>query len=224
MELLSVVLSTFLSIAVIFIITKLMGHKQVAQLDFFDYVSGITIGSIAAELATDIEAPWKPLVATVVYGIVSMILNYITRRIMRSRRYVNGAPIVLMEGGRIYRESMKKAKLDLTEFMLLCRERGYFDLDDIGIALFECNGKLSVLPRAESRPVTARDLEIGVKTDSRGYEIIMDGVTLFENLVRIGRDERWLSGRLSELGYADVGGVLLAIYYPADGRLSVYPM
>ena len=224
MELFRVVLSALFSVAVIFIITKLMGHKQVGQLDFFDYVCGITIGSIAAELATDIEAPWKPLVATVVYGAASMLLNYTTRKLMRTRRYINGAPIVIMEGGRIYRESMKKAKLDLTEFMLLCRERGFFDLDDIGMALFECNGKLSVLPRAESRPVTARDLEIGVRTDTRGYEIIMDGVTVFENLRYIGRDEVWLSARLSELGYADTNEVLLAIYYPADGRMSVYPM
>ena len=119
MELIKLILTALLSVVSLFIITKIMGHKQVAQLDFFDYISGITIGSIAAELATELEAPWKPLIAMLCYGGVSILLSLISQRMPRSRKYVNGTPTILMDNGKIYKENLKKAKLDLSEFMLL---------------------------------------------------------------------------------------------------------
>ena len=75
MEIISVILTSLLSVAALFIITKIMGHKQIAQLDFFDYVSGITIGSIGAELATELESPVRPLIALAIYGLASLLLN-----------------------------------------------------------------------------------------------------------------------------------------------------
>ena len=139
MDIIKVVLTALLSVVALFIITKIMGHKQVSQLDFFDYVSGITIGSIGAELATELEEPYKPLIAVCVYGGVSVILSLVAHKIPRTRKYINGTPTILMNGGKIYRKNLKKAKLDLSEFMLLCREQGYFDLDEIQMAVFEHN-------------------------------------------------------------------------------------
>ena len=126
MDIIKVILTSLLSVAALFIITKIMGHKQVAQLDFFDYVSGITIGSIGAELATNLEEPWKPLIALGIYGGVSVILSLLTHKFPKTRKYINGTPTILMNEGKIYRKNLKKAKLDLSEFMLLCREQGYF--------------------------------------------------------------------------------------------------
>ncbi|MDY3784821.1 MAG: DUF421 domain-containing protein, partial [Eubacteriales bacterium] len=140
MDIIKVILTSLLSVAALFIITKIMGHKQVAQLDFFDYVSGITIGSIGAELATNLEEPWKPLIALGIYGGVSVILSLLTHKFPKTRKYINGTPTILMNEGKIYRKNLKKAKLDLSEFMLLCREQGYFDLDEIQTAIFEHNG------------------------------------------------------------------------------------
>ena len=128
MEILNVVLTALLSVSALFVITKIMGHKQVAQLDFFDYVSGITIGSIGAELATELEKPYKPLIALSIYGLTSLLLNFIVHKIPRSRKYINGTPTILMNEGKLYRKNLKKAKLDLSEFMLLCREQGYLNL------------------------------------------------------------------------------------------------
>ena len=175
MDIIKVILTALLSVAALFIITKFMGHKQVAQLDFFDYVSGITIGSIGAELATELEEPYKPLIALCVWGGVSILLSLIAHKMPRTRKYINGTPTILMNQGRIYRKNLKKAKLDLSELMLLCREQGYFDLDDIQTAVFEHNGKLSILPRAESRPITPGDLDITPKATHIGVEVIMDG-------------------------------------------------
>lgn len=154
------VLTALLSVVALFIITKLMGHKQVAQLDFFDYVCGITIGSIGAELATELESPWKPLVALVVYGIVAVGLDILCQKLPTARKYINGEPTVLFSDGKICRRNLKRAKITLSELLLMCRGQGYFDLDDIQIAVLEYNGRLSVLPRAVSRPLTPADIGI----------------------------------------------------------------
>ena len=88
MDLIKVIATALLSVAALFIITKIMGHKQVAQLDFFDYVSGITIGSIGAELATELEKPYRPLIALVIYGFASTVLNLIAHKLPRTRKYI----------------------------------------------------------------------------------------------------------------------------------------
>ena len=223
MDVVKIVLTAILSVAALFVITKMMGHKQVAQLDFFDYVSGITIGSIGAELASELESPERPLIALVVWGGASLTLNWIAHKIPRTRKYINGTPTILMSGGRIYRRNLKQAKLDLSEFMLLCREQGYFDLEEISVAVFEHNGKLSILPKASSRPVTPKDLDLEVKSSHLGVELIMDGRVMGENLLRIGRDPIWLSKRLKSKGYSDAKSILLAVYRPEEDELTLYP-
>ena len=222
MDIIKLILTALLSVAALFVITKIMGHKQVSQLDFFDYVSGITIGSIGAELATELEEPYKPLIALAIYGVASLILNFIAHKIPRTRKYINGTPTILMNDGKIYRENLKKAKLDLSEFMLLCREEGYFDLDEIQLAVFEHNGKLSILPRAASRPITPEDLKITVKATHIGVEVIMDGRIMGDNLSRAGKDEAWLAMKLKAQGYRHAKDILLAIYRPKEDRLTLY--
>ena len=223
MEILQVVLTSLLSVLALFIITKIMGHKQVAQLDFFDYVSGITIGSIGAELATELEKPYKPLIALLIYGVVSLVLDLIVQKIPRYRKYINGTPTIIMSGGKIYRKNLKQAKLDLSEFMLLCREQGYFDINEIQLDVFEHNGKISILPKAANRPATPEDLKITAKATHIGVEIIMDGRVMGENLLRIGRDERWLEKKLKIQGYKDIKEIFLGIYCCEGDKLTLYP-
>ena len=156
MEIIKVILTALLSVVSLFIIAKIMGHKQVAQLDFFDYVSGITFGSNGAEMATELEKPYKPLIALCVWGGASLLLNVLTHNLPKTRKYINGTPTILMNGGKLYRENLKEAKFDLSEFMLLYREQGYFDLDEIQTAIFEFNGKVSILPKAAKPPATPK--------------------------------------------------------------------
>lgn len=211
MEFLQVVLTALLSAAALFVIAKLMGHKQVAQLDFFDYISGITIGSIAAELATELESPWKPLIAMAVYGVVAIILSRITSKLPKSRKYINGTPTILMNDGKLYCENLKKAKLDLSEFMMLCRQLGYFDLKDIQTAVFEYNGKLSVLPVSGKRPANPTDLGLTPTQEHICTEIIMDGRILAENLKRMGLEEKWLQKQLDAQGFHSVKDIFLGV-------------
>ena len=223
MQITQVILTALLSVIALFSVTKIMGHKQVAQLDFFDYVSGITIGSIGAELATELEEPYKPLIALGVYGLVSLFLNFVSQKIPRTRRVVNGTPTILMKDGRIYRENLKKAKLDLSEFMLLSREMGYFDLSDIALAVFEYNGRLSILPRAARRPLTPEDMKIEVEPAHIATELSMDGRIMSDNLTRMGLDGTWLDKRIRSEGYRSPADILLALYRSDADEMIFYP-
>lgn len=222
MDFIKVILTSLLSVTTLFVIAKVMGHKQVAQLDFFDYISGITIGSIAAELATELEEPYKPLIALVIYGVVSIVLSVLTNKLPRIRKFINGTPAILLNNGKLYRKNLKKAKLDLSEFMLLCREQGYFDLDEIQTAVYEYNGKLSVLPKAVYRPATPNDLNIMVPAAHIGIEVIMDGRIIGENLSRWGRNEKWLDKQLKAQGCKSAKEVFLGIYHTEENKLSIY--
>lgn len=222
MDTIKLILTSLLSVAALFIITKIMGHKQVAQLDFFDYVSGITIGSVGAELATELEEPEKPLIALAIYGLTSVVLNLLSHKFPRTRKYINGSPTILMDKGILYRANLKQAKLDLSEFMLLCREQGYFDLTEIQTAVFEHNGQISILPRSDRRPATPKDLNIIVDESFIGVEMIMDGRIMGENLCRVGRDVNWLKRRLKSENCSDEKDILLAIYHPDKDRLTIY--
>lgn len=223
MDIIKVILTALLSVASLLIITKIMGHKQVAQLDFFDYVSGITIGSIGAELATELEQPFKPLIALAVYCGVSLILNLLAHRLPRTRKYINGTPTILFNNGKLYRPNLKKAKVDLSEFMLLCREQGYFDLDEIQTAIFEHNGKLSILPKAANRPATPEDLNITAQATHIGVEVIMDGRIMGENLSRMGRNEKWMEKQIKSQGFKDVKEIFLGVYRAEEDKLTLYP-
>ena len=211
MEFVQVILSALLSITVLFLLAKIMGHKQVAQLDFFDYITGITIGSIAAELATELENPMKPLVAMIVYGLIAVGISVLENKIPRMRKYANGTPTILMDKGKLYRENLKKAKLDLSEFMLMCRQAGYFNLQDIQTAVFEYNGKISILPVSGKRPVNPQDINLSPAQETISTEIIMDGRILNGNLRRMGLDENWLQKQLAAQGYRSAKEIFLGV-------------
>ena len=108
MDFLLLCLTALGSFGALFLIAKFTRHKQISQLDFFDYITGITIGSIAAEMATELEEPWKPLTAMVIYGIVTLLLSIISNKFPRTRKYLNGTPTILMDHGKLYPENLKK--------------------------------------------------------------------------------------------------------------------
>ncbi|NLB62058.1 MAG: DUF421 domain-containing protein [Clostridiales bacterium] len=211
MDIFVIFLTSLFSYIVLFVMTKMMGHKQVSQLDFFDYITGITIGSIAAEFATDLEAPWKPLLAMVIYALATVLLGVIANKFPKARKYLSGTPTIIMDNGKLIRKNMKKEKLDLDELLMMCREQGYFDLSSIQTALFECNGKLTILPKSSNRPTTPADLQITPSQETLFTEIIMDGRIIEENLHRLGVEMNWLSKQLKKQGIGKPKDVFLAV-------------
>ena len=224
MEFLTVILASLFSAAVLFIIAKIIGHKHVAQLEFFDYITGITIGSIAAELATTLDKPWwKPTVSMIVFGIITVVLSVLTRKFPRSRKFINGTPTIILNDGKLFRKNMKKAKLELSEFLLLCRQEGHFNLDDIQTAVYEYNGKLSILPVSTKRPLNPEDMELSPEPEHIGTEVIMDGRVIGDNLKRKGLNETWLQKELKEQGYKNAKEIFLGICGD-ENKLTLYPL
>ena len=216
-------LSSLLSIAVLFLLAKLMGTKQVSQMTMFDYVEGITIGSVAAELATDLDAPLNSLTALVIYGLAAVGISLWTSHSLTVRRVFTGKPLVLLENGVIYRENLKKAKLDLNEFLTFCRIGGWFDLNQLQTAILEHNGIVSFLPKETDRPATPSDLGQTPKKTVPQTPFVMDGRLLSGNIRQAGKAESWVHRALLRQGYQEEKDVLLALWDGGE-KLTVFPM
>ena len=203
MDLLQVAVTSVGAFVALFLLSKLMGHRQISELSVFDYVNGITIGSIAAEMATELEKPLRPLVAMVAWALLVWLLEALT--------------------SKLYRRNMKKARLDLSEFLIQCRQQGFFDLGAIQTAVYEPDGRLTILPVAARRPVTPEDIGIAPEKEQIFTELIMDGRVLGENLHRMGVDETWLLRQLRQQGYHSAREVFLAVA-DANKQVAVYPV
>ena len=126
-----------------------------------------------------------------------------------------------MDQGKLYRKNLKKAKLDLGEFLIMCRQQGYFDLTGIETAIFECNGRLTILPVSTQRPATPSDLELSPEQELLFTELIMDGRILEGNLRRMGLDSAWLDKQLKQRGIHSAREVFLAVC-DRNGKLVIY--
>ncbi len=198
MQLIGVVLRSLLSLAALFILAKLIGRRQVSNMNLFDYINGITIGSIAAEAATGEFSKLLPcLTAMVVYGVSVWGVNLLAEHSMKLRGILDGKPLKLFENGHFYRDNLKKSKITLSEFLALCRTQGYYDLTQVYAVSIEPNGRLAVLPRESYRPATPEDLGIPMKDPPvQPVSVISDGVVLHKNLSSCGKDENWLKKQM----------------------------
>ena len=199
MDYLKIVFAAFGSIVILFFSTKIIGNKQMSELSMFDYINGITIGSIAAEMATSLENILNSVIAMGVYTAVIAVIAVITRKSIVLRRFFTGRSIVLMQDGKIYKDNFKTAKIDLNDFLVQCRANGFFNVSDIETAMIEENGKISFLPKTAARPVNTKDLNLLIKEEHTPVTVIIDGKLLSENLTAAGCDEKWLSGELQRL-------------------------
>ena len=175
------------SFLVIFILAKMMGYRQMSQMSMFDYISSITIGSIAAEMATALDKNFmQPLTAMIVYGLATLAFSWMGSKSMKIRRLIEGKPLVLFHNGELYKNHLKKAKIDVTEFLEQCRISGYFDLSKIQTAVLEGNGKISFLEKASDRPLTPSDINLSPAQNFMVANVIIDGKIVLEHGVYNG--------------------------------------
>jgi len=221
MELIKISITSFFSLIVLFVLTKIMGNRQVSELTMFDYIIGISIGSIAAEMATDLEKPLNSVVAMTVYAVFSVIISFSTSKNTKLRRIFFGKSVVLMKNGKLSRENLRNTHLDLSEFLMQARTAGYFNIADIDTALMEPNGKISFLPFSFARPVNANDLKIVPENDGVFMNVICDGNIIYSSLKDLGYSEKWLNSELKTKGIKDVSKVFLATLNK-EGTLNIF--
>lgn len=221
-DILHIILASIGSIIALFILTKLIGYRQMSQLSMFDYVNGITIGSIAAEMATSLETDFlKPLTAMVIYTAAAILLSRLSETSITLRRIIVGRPRVLFNNGKLYFSNMKKTRIDMGEFLTQCRVAGHFDLSQLQSIVMEPNGHMSFLPKAANRPVSPEDLGLSPAEETVAATVIIDGHIMKENLQTTGNNEKWLTSQLKGLGITNISHVFLATC-DASNHLNVY--
>ena len=197
-----------------------MGKKQIAQLSFLDYVIGISLGSIAAEMSTDPERPFYHFfIAMAVYLVLDIGLTLIARKGTFLKKFIRGRPLILVEQGKINYRNLMRSKLDINDLLSLCRAKGYFDLRDVAYCIFETSGEVSVLPAP--RAALAKSLDLGVTPPpaTLSKDVVEDGKIVESALRQIGKDQEWLYSRLCG---EEVKNVALATYYEETDELKVH--
>lgn len=218
----NVLMRGLLSLITLFLITKLLGKKQVSQLSLFDYVIGISIGNFAAEITTSVDVQiMNGIFAVLLFGFVAYAVSVLTMKSITLRRFFMGVPTVIIQNGKIIESNLKKVKFDINDLLEECRNNGYFNLDEIEYGIMEANGKVSILAKGENKPVTLKDMNLKPEKQSLCANVIIDGKLMLKNLENMHKDKDWLNKELKIKGYKDYDAILLATLDIND-KLIIY--
>lgn len=221
-EWVKLIIFSFVAVVYLFFVSKILGKKQIAQLEFIDYVMGISIGSIAAEMATDTgETPFYfYLIAMTVFFLVDLAITFVGRKGPALKHFFKGRPITVIYDGKFDYENLKVSKLDVNDVLALCREQGYFDIAQVAYAVFETSGKLSVLPKSPYKQVTAEDMGVKLPPASLPCILVVDGKISYSGLNEINKTAEWLKAK-TDLDDKTMKNVLLAIYDNESDEVNV---
>ena len=220
-EVVNVIIRTLLVLILIFILFKLMGKKQVSQMSMFDYITGITIGSIVADISLDIDKNLiSGIVCLIIYCFLDIIISYLSLKSIKLRNFFEGKEVPLIVDGKINRQNMKKNKITINILQTEARLMGYFDIDEINNAILEPSGMISFEPKDKDKPATKK--ELGIKTNNKGlvYNLIIDGQIIKDNLKHSNKDEKWLKQQLKNKGKQIDDILLLTI--DGEEKINIY--
>ena len=222
MDYIQIVIWTVVSFVILFSLSKLMGARTISNMSMLDYINGIAIGSIAAQLsiAEGKEIIYN-IIALILYGLLTYLSEILSARYKRCRNILVGPPIILIEKKKIYFKNFKKANMEMEEFQSALRVLGYFDLSKVETAILEPTGQISVIPVAEEKPVVAMDLELRPEQEEMLANIILDGDICQDNLKRMGKDEKWLEKEIARYKIKNRSDIFLATLDSND-KISFY--
>lgn len=222
MDFLMIIIKSVGSLFALFIFTNALGKKQINQLNMFDYVIGISIGNVVAEMTVNKEVLfWDGVMVMFIYSLISIFVSFITTKSIALRRIISGTPVVIMENGKIIEKGLNKSKLDINDFLEEARTNGYFDISEIEYAILEANGKISFLPKSKFKPLTPNDVKLKPPYMGVCTNVVIDGKIMHNNLKCINKDEKWLITRLQALKYHNIKNLLL-VTCDTNERLVVY--
>lgn len=193
------------------VLARILGKTQVGQLTLYEYICGITIGSIGANIvASKPEEVWNHYFDLLLFCSLTLIAARATLINRPLRKLIEGSPTIVIENGRILKDKLKDLRFDVDELMGQLREQGIFDVGEVQFAILETSGHLSVLQKAAYRPATGQDLNIRQDDARLPVELIVDGEIVADNLTRAGVSREWLLNVLALRGIADTGNVIYA--------------
>jgi uncharacterized membrane protein YcaP (DUF421 family) len=200
-EVLEIIGRTLAAIVFLFFITKLLGKRQVTELSVFEYITGITIGSLAAYVSLDLEANWYlGLISLAAWVAVSLGIEYLQLKSKKARDWIDGKATVLIKDGKILEDNLKKERLTSDELLQQLRKKKVFNIADVEFAVMEPNGEINVLLTKENQPLTPKHLGVKVAPEQEPQTVIMDGKIMDEPLATIGLNRQWLNTELEKIG------------------------
>ena len=220
-EVLTTSYRALISLAVLFLVTKMIGKKQVSELSLFDYVIGISIGNFAAEMTINLESQEiNGIVAVLIFGIVAYIVSYITMKSIYLRRFFIGVPTIIIDKGKINYKNMKKFEMDINDLLEQARINGYFDLSEIEYGIMEANGIMSFKLKDIYDTPTNKDLNINTKNIGICANIIIDGKYMKNNISNMNKNLEWVENKIKDMGY-NINNILLATLNEKD-EINIY--
>ncbi len=196
-----IALRTLVTIAVLFLFARIVGKRQITQLTYFEYITGITIGSIAAFISIErSEHWWLGVVALGVWTLVSLALEFISIKSKRARDTVEGKGTVLIKEGKILEDNLKKVRYNSDELLAQLRQKNVFQMADVEFAVLETSGSLSILLKKDKQPLTPSSLGIKIAPEQEPQTVIMDGNIMDEPLATLGLSRSWLLTEIDKLG------------------------
>jgi len=210
------------AIILLYLVTKLIGRKQLSELSLFDYVIGISIGNFAAEMIINMDTPYYyGCIAMITFGLVAYLVSIITMKSIKLRRLIIGTPTIVIQNGKILESNLKKLKMDINDLLEQIRIGGVFDLSEVEYAIEEANGKLTIMKKSMFNPLTPNDMNIKVKRTDLVANVIIDSKVLINNLKNMNKTEEWLEKELKIKGYRDLNKILLATL-DINEKLTIY--
>lgn len=202
--------STILFIVAVFAM-RIMGKRQVSQLQPFELVLAIMIADLAAAPMEDVG---KPLLYGIAPILMLMVLHSIfsiaSFKSQSLRTVINGKPSILIKKGIIQEAELEKICYDMSDLLEEIRASGVLNPADVGTAILETSGKLSVISHAQKRPLTPSDMSVQVDYEGIPLTLVLDGEIQHHNLITGGLDEKWLQNTLVSFGFKGPEEILLA--------------
>lgn len=226
---LDIVIRSVVAFAYLFILTKIIGKRQIRQITYIEYIVGISIGSIAAFMATEMDGPiYHSLIALTIFALFPVLLEWLSLKSKKVRNIVQGNATILIKDGKILEDNLKSERMTTEDLLEHLRMKDVFRVADVEFALMETSGDLSVLLKSQNQPVTPQHLGLKVSPAEEPQTVIMDGVILDEPLANNGLNRNWVRAELEKagvalenvfLGQVDKGGQLYLDLY--DDKLKV---
>ncbi|WP_186430672.1 DUF421 domain-containing protein [Clostridium sp. BSD9I1] len=203
------------------ICARILGKEQISQLTFFDYILGITIGSIAATLTTDLSSrAWPHWVGLITWATLGYLMELLSLKWRYAAKYLEGEPVIVIMNGKIMEDVLKKIRYTAAEILELLRNKEVFNVNEVAYAIIEPNGEISILKKPEYLPLTLKDMNIKARPSGIGTEIIYEGIIIEENLRQLNKDTKWLLKELKKHGINDPAEVYLLTLDPG-GNLYI---
>lgn len=214
----TILLSTFAYFLAL-LLSRFMGRKLISQMTFFDFVIGVTLGSVTAYIVLSDQGPLAPITTLITLTSLTLIMGLSYIRSMKVRKLVNSEPIVVIDRGQIVNQNMEKIRLSVNDLLMLLRQKNCFNIGDVEYAIMEITGQLSVLLKAQKQPATVSDLNIYTHYKGLTRDLIMDGHILEENLNTTNLKEYDFLNQLKSHGVNDLKEVF---YAGIDSSGSLY--